>query len=68
MTTTLKVAGMNCSKCVSHVTEALEEVPGVSSASVDLEFGRAEVEHGGLDPLLLIAAIEDAGYSADVEQ
>jgi copper chaperone len=32
----LGVGGMTCDDCVTHVTEALETVPGVASASVDL--------------------------------
>ena len=32
----LGVGGMTCDDCVVHVTEALESVPGVESATVDL--------------------------------
>ncbi len=32
----LGVGGMTCDDCVVHVTEALESVPGVESAAVDL--------------------------------
>lgn len=32
----LGVGGMTCDDCVVHVTEALESVPGVRSARVDL--------------------------------
>ena len=32
----LGVGGMTCDDCVVHVTEALEAVPGVESAAVDL--------------------------------
>ncbi len=32
----LGVGGMTCDDCVVHVAEALESVPGVESASVDL--------------------------------
>jgi len=32
----LGVGGMTCDDCVVHVTEALESVPGVEAASVDL--------------------------------
>lgn len=32
----LGVGGMDCDDCVVHVTEALESVPGVEQASVNL--------------------------------
>ena len=32
----LGVAGMTCDDCVDHVTKALESVPGVERADVDL--------------------------------
>jgi copper chaperone len=32
----LGVGGMTCDDCVVHVTEALESVPGVEAARVDL--------------------------------
>ena len=32
----LGVGGMTCDDCVVHVTEALEAVPGVEGATVDL--------------------------------
>lgn len=32
----LGVGGMTCDDCVVHVTEALEAVPGVEAATVDL--------------------------------
>ncbi len=32
----LGVGGMTCAGCVVHVTEALESVPGVEDAAVDL--------------------------------
>ena len=38
----LGVGGMTCDDCVVHVTNALEAVPGVQSATVDLA-GRTAV-------------------------
>ena len=37
--THLKIEGMTCQHCVSHVTEALEGVAGVASAKVNLKKG-----------------------------
>ena len=63
---TIGVQGMTCTSCVRHVEEALAEVPGVESASVNLATERATVE---LDPLtvpasLLSDVLDDAGYGA----
>ena len=38
---------MMCGHCVSTVHAALVGVPGVASADVDLDGGRATVRHGG---------------------
>jgi copper ion binding protein len=67
--TTLNVKGMTCNHCVAAVTEALEKAPGVRSARVDLQQGKAVVDHD--DALAssrdLAAAVTDAGYKADAE-
>jgi copper ion binding protein len=63
MKTTLKIEGMSCEHCVKHVTQALEGIPGVSSAAVSLKDQSALVEHGdqvSLDSLK--AAVTEAGY------
>lgn len=39
----LTIEGMHCGACVANITEALEEVPGVKGAKVDLEGCSAEV-------------------------
>jgi len=64
----LKVDGMTCDACVRTVTRKLTRVPGVESAEVALEPGRAVVE---LDDTKagaqqLIRAIEQIGYQAAV--
>lgn len=43
--TKLIVTGMSCAHCVAHVTKALEGVPGVLNAKVDLDNGQAEVSY-----------------------
>ena len=60
----IPIEGMTCGHCVATVRKALEAVPGVRSASVDLASGRAEVMGDGpaLDRAPLEAAIEAAGY------
>lgn len=63
MTRELSVDGMSCGGCEQNVVEALEGVTGVESASADHEAGTAIVE-GAADIGDLLAAVEDAGYSA----
>lgn len=60
----LKVRDMTCANCVRHVSEALEQEPGVERALVDLETGRAMVT-GDADPDRLIAVLDEAGYPAE---
>ncbi len=58
---------MNCQNCVRHVTEAIQGVPGVRSASVILETGRADVRwNSGAPPDVsaVIKAVQQAGYGA----
>ena len=64
--TELKITGMSCQHCVRHVTQALSAVPGVREADVRLAEGRALVRHENADPQALLAAVEDAGYEAEV--
>ena len=61
----LRVAGMGCEGCVTSVQQALEGVPGVVRALVDLEGGTAEVEATETtDPEALVQAVDAAGYEA----
>ncbi len=68
---TLIVGGMTCAGCARHVTEALEALPGVASASVPgWESGQADVALDGdapASPADLVAAVEAAGYRAAVD-
>ncbi|HEU5125267.1 MAG TPA: cation-translocating P-type ATPase [Verrucomicrobiae bacterium] len=67
--TELSVTGMDCSNCARHVTEAIQSVPGVHSAMVQLENKRASVRWNGgaaQDPNALIQAVSNAGYGAAV--
>ena len=67
MTKNLKISGMTCGHCVSHVKSALEGVRGVSGADVSLENQEAEVTVSGeVIDTDLVAAVEAAGYQAEV--
>ncbi|HWB59265.1 MAG TPA: cation transporter [Chthoniobacteraceae bacterium] len=65
-TTHLKITGMSCDACVSHAKKALEAVPGVRSASVNLAGQEATVQHDGADIAKLLAAVAEEGYEAAV--
>ncbi len=58
----LKIEGMSCGHCVMHVQSALESVPGVKSAKVDLLDRSAMVDGDKLEDQALRAAVADAGY------
>lgn len=64
-TAELAIDGMTCASCVSRVEKALEKVPGVIDAAVNLATGRATVRSaGGVDAAALVAAVSEAGYEA----
>ena len=61
----LAISGMTCASCAGRIERALNQVPGVRSASVNLASERAHVELLGEVPEgELIAAVERAGYRA----
>ena len=58
---------MNCNNCARHVTEAIQGVPGVRSATVLLDAGRATVRwNSGTEQNVsaVIEAVQKAGYTA----
>ncbi|MCH2512850.1 MAG: heavy metal translocating P-type ATPase [Chloroflexi bacterium] len=63
----LNIGGMTCSACVSHIENALREVPGVAEANVNLGVERATVEFipGIVELSDLQAAVEGAGYRVE---
>jgi P-type Cu+ transporter len=63
-TVRVRVAGMTCASCVSHVEEALRGVPGVVGATVNLATGQASVAYDGTPPPAhaLKAAVDGIGY------
>src|SRR5215216_589528 len=68
--TTFSVTGMTCASCVGRVERALENVPGVLEASVNLANERARVEYlaGEVEPRDLEMAIQGAGYGVVREE
>jgi Cu+-exporting ATPase len=65
--TELLIGGMSCNNCARHVTEAIQGVSGVRSATVLLEAGRASVRWNSgaeQDVSAVIEAVRKAGYTA----
>ncbi|MFT3664494.1 heavy metal translocating P-type ATPase [Piscinibacter sp.] len=62
----LSIEGMTCASCVARVERALEAVPGVRSATVNLATEQAHVERGADEAgaAALLAAVHKAGYEA----
>src|SRR3712207_7827534 len=56
--------GMTCASCVGRVERALEKVPGVLEANVNLANERATVGYvaGQVEPQDLRKAVDSAGY------
>ncbi|HUQ04291.1 MAG TPA: heavy metal translocating P-type ATPase [Kofleriaceae bacterium] len=64
---TLPVGGMTCASCQAHVEKALTGVPGVRGAVVNLATRSARVNlDDDVAPESLVAAVEDAGYEAEL--
>lgn len=62
---TLNISGMTCGHCVQAVAQALNAVPGVERAGVELDSGIAVVE-GSPDVQALLDAVKEEGYEAHV--
>ena len=63
---TLAISGMTCAACSGHVERALSGVPGVLDASVNLGTDTARVTAVGVEAVDLVAAVESAGYGAEI--
>lgn len=61
----VSISGMVCQNCVNHATQALEAVPGVKKAKVNLMRGEAEViVDDSVKDEDLLKAVVNAGYAA----
>ncbi len=66
---TLAITGMTCASCSSRLEKALGKVPGVLDASVNLATEQAAVRVAqGTSAMTLIAAVERAGYGAQLPE
>ena len=62
---------MTCGNCARHVVEAIQTIPGVYSATVDLANKRASVRWGDRtkpNVPLVLQAVQQAGYGAKVAE
>ena len=59
-----KIQGMKCEHCRMRVENAINDVAGVTAASVNLTAGKATVE-GDFSDEDITDAVEDAGFSID---
>lgn len=65
----LKVSGMTCGSCVSHVRKALSNVEGVQAVEVDLASGHVRVRGEVLPALdVMLHALAAAGYAGAAAQ
>jgi Cu+-exporting ATPase len=67
---TLAVEGMTCAACSGRVERALNAVPGVTEATVNLATERATVRFDAAEttPLALAEAVQRAGYDVRTEE
>lgn len=63
----LAITGMSCASCVAQVEKALNKLPEVGNASVNLATEQAHIELvKDIAPEQLIKAVSDAGYGAEL--
>jgi len=64
----LEIGGMTCASCANRIEKTLNKLDGVT-ATVNYATEKAKVAlPDGFDPALLIAQVEDIGYSAALPQ
>jgi len=63
----LSISGMSCASCVAQVEKALNKLPEVASATVNLATERAHIElQKETTAERIVQAVVDAGYGAEV--
>lgn len=65
-TSEYQVTGMTCGHCETSVREEVSQVTGVQDIQVSAQTGKLVVSSAGdLDNDKILAAVEEAGYSAE---
>lgn len=60
-----QVTGMTCGHCELSVREEVGEIPGITEIQVSAQTGKLSVTaDGDIDDAKVLAAVEEAGYSA----
>ena len=60
-----RVTGMTCGHCEMSVREEVSEISGVTDIQVSAQTGKLNVTaEGEIDDAKVLAAVEEAGYSA----
>lgn len=65
-TTEFQVTGMSCSHCENSIRAEVSQVPGVTGLEISAATGRLSVHTNDVtvDDAAVIAAVDEAGYSA----
>jgi len=58
----LKINGMSCQHCVGSVKKALENIPGLSQVTVNLDAAEASFENKDVEREEIRAAIRKIGF------
>lgn len=62
MKTTMNVQGTHCNSCKMLIEDALSEISGITSSTVDFKTGKVVIEHeGALDKARVKKEIESLG-------
>lgn len=59
----LKIEGVSCQHCVMRVKKAIDLLPGVSEANVDIGTARIRYDELKIREKALREAVEEAGYT-----
>ncbi len=62
------VEGMSCGHCEKAVRSAIQALQADAVVQVDLSSGKVQVTADNIATAQVIAALEDAGYDARLEQ
>jgi Cu+-exporting ATPase len=66
---TLDIGGLTCASCVARVEKALDKIPGVEAASVNLATEQAKIRlkvNAGVTVDEIIASVQKTGYTAKI--
>lgn len=66
-TVLLRINGIHCETCITHLTRSLQATPGVERVDVDLMSRSARVEHdeGACKMNDLVSAVMRVGFQVD---